>query len=230
MKRVFKLLILVCCLMASVEAFSQSQLATPFLNSGSQYFYRSGARELYTDIKGEPFLFADWSKGSITTDFAQTDNLNMLYNEVDDQLIFKVAKKDVRKVVLPVKEFNIVDKENGNNLRKFKAGFAPTKFSTERTFFEVLVDRKTTLLKKNLKSISQNREYSGQIARTVVNSTNYYIVSDNNVPTKVKLNEKSVKKLLSAKQANVEEYIQSNQLNLKQQDDLVKLVNYYNTL
>ncbi len=226
MKTTFKLILLTGFIFGNVAVYAQSQLTTPFLNSGNGQFNASGAKEYYLDIKGQPYLFADWSKGSIKTDYAQTDNVNMLYNEVDDRLIFKVAKSDVRKVALPVKEISITDVENGNAIRKFKAGFARTKFSNDKTFFEVLIDGKTKLLKKNIKNISENREYSGKIARTVVSDTNYYLVFDDNKPVEIKLNQKSANKLL----ANVSGFIQSNQLNLKRQDDLIKLVNYYNTL
>lgn len=230
MKTVFKLLTLGCFLGSSSTVYSQVQITMPFLNSGSQYFYASGARELYADVKGNPFLFSDWAKGSIITDFAQTDNLNMLYNEVDDQLIFKVRKSDVGKVIAPVKEFRIVDNETGSSPRKFRAGFKSTKFSTDKTFFEVLVEGKVTLVRKNWKHISQNREYSGKIAQTVKSYPNYYLVFEDNVPIRLKPNPKVLKTQFGSKLKDIDQYVQSNLLNLKHEDDVIKLVNYYNSL
>ncbi len=230
MKTASKLLTLVCLFGGITNIHAQSQLTNPFLNSGRQYFYQSGARELYTDLKGEPFLLKDWAKGSITTEFAQTDNLNMLYNEVEDQLIFKVKRGDVKKVIDPVKEFNIIDSENGNKLRNFKAGFDRTNFSSEKTFFEVLADGKVKLLKKNWKHISQNREYSGKIAQTVMSYPNYYLVFDDNVPVKLKANKKSLTNQFGSKLKDVNQYIETNQINLKHENDVLKLVNYYNSL
>lgn len=227
MKSIIKTLIVCCAFLSTQAVFAQTTYySSPF--GFNNLIYRSPVQEVYLELKGNPFLLTDWAKGSITTSETVVDNLNILYNEVDDQLIFKTSKSNKEKVVLPVKEFTLVDETNGNATRKFSAGFAPTSATDEHTFFEVLVNGNTKLLKKNLKSISQNREYSGKIANTVIDDTNYYLVAKDN--KLVKLNKKNINKFLMSENRQLADYVQSNALHLKKEDDLIKLFNYYNTL
>ena len=226
MKSTHKILVFSFFLMPSKMVVGQNLFTTePLIIRNSQAY-----RETYKDIQGSPFLMDYWSKGSVTTKEAVITDLNMMYNEVNDQLLFKVKEGDNEKLLDLIKEFTIVDKDRGNVKRKFLAGFAPTKYSNDKTFFESLTVGKAKLLKKNSKIISENKEYSGKTARTVVANTNYYIALEDNVPVKIALNEKSIAQLLDFKGPDINQYIKSNQLNLKQEEDLIKLINYYNTL
>ncbi|MGF1924464.1 MAG: hypothetical protein ACQUHE_09830 [Bacteroidia bacterium] len=225
MKTTFYLLVLSCVFLSTTNVNAQSTLRN---RNFSELLMRSPAYEVYLDLRGEPFLFSDWAKAKVTTDYATTEDVKMLYNEVSDELTFKVAKRDVRKVSAPVKEFAITDEKNGNVVRKFRAGFKDTKFSNAETFFEVLVDGDTKLLKKNLKYIYQNREYSGKVARTVVDDPTYYLVFNDNVPIKLKSNQKLFVSQFGEKLKDLDKYIQENELDVKKQADLIKLVSQYN--
>ncbi len=226
MKLTRKLLVISSLLLVSGAAFGQNFNTTePLIILNSQ-----ALRDVYKEVQGSPFLFDKWSKGSITTKQNVKEDVNLLYNEVEDRILLKVQEGEADNFVDRIDAFTIVDKENGSALRKFKSGFLPTKYSSEKTFFEVLIDGKARLLKKNEKVIAENREYSGKIARTVVDNTNYYIALGDNVPVKVKANDQSVAKLLDFQNNQIAQYIKSNKPNLKQEDDLVKLITYYNSL
>ncbi len=216
-------------------------LAGTFISINLQAQQRNDVRDAagfgmysqYTEIKGSPFLFKNWASGNVKTlDKAEKKNVQLKYDEVDDRLLLKGnGEEDMLTFSSPVVEFTIADSENNGAFRTFKSGFAATKISTEKTLFEVLVDGKVKFLRKNHKVISEGKEYgSAAIVKTVVDGLKYYLVTANNEPTLVKLDQKSILALLPNKQAELTEYIKTNKLNLKKQEDAVKLVTYYNTL
>lgn len=192
-----------------------------------------GMYSQYTEIKGSPFLFKSWAAGNVKTlDKAEKKDVQIKYDEVDDRLLLRGKDDDdLLTFSSPVVEFTIADPEKSGAIRTFKAGFAPTKFSTEKTIFEVLTDGKVKLLRKNGKIISEGKEYgSAAIIKTVVDGLKYYVVTENNEPVIVKLDQKAILALLPTKQAELTEYIKSNKLNVKKQEDAAKLIAYYNTL
>jgi hypothetical protein len=60
--------------------------------------------------------------------------------------------------------------------------------------------------------------------------TRHYILNSNNKFVQVKLKEKDILKTLSDKKKELKKYIKTNNLNLKKEKDVVKLMTYYHTL
>ncbi len=193
--------------------------------------FRSYSRpEKYADVTGQPYLLKDWALGSVTTiNKGFLKDAMLRYDEIENQVILKGKSGEEQILTLPVKEFTITDAET-STLRTFRSGFSPSKFNNETTLFEVLVEGKTTFLKRNNKTISENKEYSGKINRTVTDAIKHYLVVSNNEPVLIKLDPKAITTLLSDKESELNTYIKANKLNVKKQDDAVKLIAYYNTL
>lgn len=185
----------------------------------------------YSEMKGQPFLFKDWALGTVkTADKGEKKDVQIKYDEVEDRLLTKGEGEQMMQFASPIVEFVIADAEKGG-VRTFKSGFSATKFSTDKTLFQVLVDGKVKLLRKNNKTISEGKEYgSAAIIKTVIDGIKYYIVGANNEPVVVKLDQKAILALLPDKQTELTEYAKSNKLNLKKEEDAAKLIAYYNTL
>lgn len=188
--------------------------------------YESSSR--YSDVKGLPYLLKDWSIGSVkSSNNIEKKDLMLNFDEVRNELLIKGSNGNLLTVSPPAIEFTILDKEVN---RKFKLGFTQTKSTDLTTFFEVLVEGKVMLLKRNKKGISENKEYSGNIAKSITDDIRYFLVITNNEPIQVKLDQKSIFSLLAEKETELTVYFKDNKLNIKKEDDVMKLINYYNKL
>ena len=70
---------------------------------------------------------------------------------------------------------------------------------------------------------------SAVTTREVVDNVDYYLLIDGKA-VRIKKDKKSVEAALGSKQAELDSYIKANNLNLKNDADLAKLITQYNTL
>lgn len=190
----------------------------------------NGVAEKYANVNGSPYVLEKWALGSVkTVDQALKKDILLKYDEIDDIVIMNGDNDKMLAFTVPVAEFTLVDPKT-NKIRTFRSGFTATKAGSEKAFFEVLQDGKVKFLKKNHKVISESKEYSGAINKTVANGIKYYLVNMDNTPIAVKLDIKSIGALLPDKQVQLTDYAKAEKLNLKQEEDVTKLIAYYNTL
>ena len=182
----------------------------------------------YSDIKGMPYLLKNWAIGSVkSSNNVEKKGLMLNFDEIENQLLIKGSNGELMSVSPPAVAFSISD---NNVSRLFKLGYAPTSTTDIHSFFEILVDGKIQFLKRNKKGISENKEYSGNVVKSITDDIRYYMVIQNNIPIQVKLDQKSILPLLIDKESEVMVYLKDSKLNLKKQEDIIKLIYYYNTL
>lgn len=186
----------------------------------------------YVDIKGSPFYNADWQTGTLTlmTNKVYKD-MSMKYDEVADKVYIKAANDGLILLNDKVKEFALdFSGPNGNEVKVFRLGYSNIPDASPDSYFEVLIDGKAQLLKKITKIIQENREYnSASSTKTFIDVVKYYIFIQGN-GILIKRDKKSILKALSDKQPALETYIKENNLNLKAELDIKKLLVYYNSL
>lgn len=187
----------------------------------------------YTDVKGSPYLTNQWVKGVVKLDNNQTYNLEIKYDMIADNLMFRTSENDSLNFVQPVKEFKldyIADGKSQSHL--FRSGFPATDAKTDNaSFYEVLYDGGTKLLKRQAKTMWKETTSYGTPNNTmnITERITYFIFqSDKMLP--LKTDRKSVISALSNKSAEVEKYIKDNKLDTKNETDLVKVFTYYNSL
>lgn len=188
----------------------------------------------YNHMKGSPFLFEDWVKGTVKlTNGIVYENVSLMYDQVKDQLIFSTEDGKSFSFMYPVYEFTL-QKEITSTVtdeRKFRSGFPPVDGASAGAFYEVLNDGETILLKRASKAIVEERPDGSIVKEKLIKeSVKYYIASPDKM---VKIN-KSKKSILAAFEApklpQVETYIKTNRLSLKEEGHLIKVLAYYNTL
>lgn len=185
--------------------------------------------EPYSEVKGLPYLFKDWAKGSVRAGSSEKKDLMLKYDEVEDRVFVKGPNGELSTFSTQLTGFSIQDPSK-NNIRNFSAGFLAVNTFSEKSFYEVLVNGKAKFLRKNIKVISENKEYSGAIVKSVNDDIRYFLVLANNQPVMVKLEPKAILEVLKDKETELNNYIKTNNLNLKKLDDASKLITYYNTL
>ncbi|MDB5122319.1 MAG: hypothetical protein JWP94_448 [Mucilaginibacter sp.] len=186
----------------------------------------------YTNVSGSPFLSDQWAKGMVKMADGRTfKDVLLKYDQLKDELYFQDKKKDTLIFVDPVREFKM-EYGAGDELHEklFRNGYKNIPNSTENSFFEVLSDGTAQLLKRTTKSISESKEYNSTtvVQRFDDNVKYYIIVSERVLP--IKKDKKSILTALSNKQPQLESFMRTNNINLKNDEDLSKLMAYYNSL
>lgn len=186
---------------------------------------------VYENVSGSPYLSPEWITGKVIMSDAKTyEGVSLKYDQINDDVIFK-GKDGTALAVDHVKEFKLAPYGEIADSTVFRSGFPAVKSNSAKSFYEVMVDGKSKLLKKTIKTINTSREYnSATVDKTVVATTNYYLVNQAGNIVFISKDKKSVLKELPGKEAELNAFIASNKLNLKNDADLVKLVVYYNSL
>ncbi len=186
----------------------------------------------YNELEGSPFLFDMWVNGTVKFTTGESyKNVPLKYNLLTDELYFKNKQGDTLTFVDPVREFILQYDLNSNNaVKHFRNGFGPTGKNTDKSFYEVLVDGTIQLLKKTTATIAESKEYNATLVhREVAKDIRYYLVKSGQI-NPLKREEKSILTLADDKADRLKAYIKANNLNLKNDDDLAKLIVYYNSI
>ncbi len=180
----------------------------------------------YAKMEGSPYLNDQWIKGTVTFQDGKTaKNVDLKFDQVQGFLVFKNDLGHEFMFVTPVKEFELP------LIGKFRSGFPPSKGTNEKTFFKVLNDGETKLLKSQVKNILETKAfYSGVVEKTVVEEIKFYILKSDNKLVLLKNDKKSLLSELKNKESELEKYIRNQNLSVKNEEDLVNLFAYYNSL
>ena len=226
MKKLFtktSFIIIVFCAF-SINTYSQGVIiSTDPLNVG--YTGRT-----YHNIEGSPYLYENWIKGSVKlTNGLAYSNLSLKYDQVADELIFLNETSKPQIFQHPVHEFTILN--NQNREIKFRNGFTPVEDGSAMSFYEVLADGNTQLLKRTSKSIVEELASGSNILKVqkIKENTKYYIATADKL-IRIKKDQKSILSALSGKSTELSKFIKDNKLNLKADDNLAKVIAYYNSI
>ncbi|GAB3515719.1 hypothetical protein [Emticicia fontis] len=213
MKQFEKLLIVFC--LAYGTANAQIAVSSDILGGTPM------TGQSYVNVKGSPYLLENWEKGSITTASGKKyENLDLKFDQVINQVIFQDIDGSMKAFSQPIAAFTIGKDLNAHEFYRGPDGI----------FYEKLAEGKITLWKKNHKTIIDEKPYgSATVQRNVLNNNTYY-TGELVQLVKIKNDKKSVLELLADKAADVEAFIKKEKLNTKTENDLVRVLMYYNGL
>ena len=182
----------------------------------------------YTGILGSPFLFKDWIKGTAVTPKGIYQNLELKYDAYENILLFKKEDKSLE-FQEDVKEFILMSNEmDSNSYQYFIKGIIADGLSAQK-YIQVLSKGKIKLYKLNARLMTEVSEINQGIKKSFTNVTKYYAGAEGHIQ-QVNLNKKDILPLFTDKEADVQQYIKEKSLNVKKEEDVVALVNYYNTV
>jgi hypothetical protein len=123
-----------------------------------------------------------------------------------------------------------VPKEVDDDLKVYQCGFPPIDNQNRISFYQILINGKTSLLKSVYKTIQErNNDLSGERYKEFATYENMYLLKEG-VMVRIKKDKSSLLALLKDKNQAVQKYIDDQKLNLKSEAHLIALVKYYNTL
>lgn len=182
-----------------------------------------------SDIEGEEDLYPDWMIGRVKTKAGKIyTNVKLKYNLLEDQVYFQNADDVTMMFTTPIKELVFGDSASGIT-RVFRNGFPALARFTPESFFEILVDGENMLLKKTVKNVVEKREYNSSETKKYIQNDVQYFFYDGEKLLAVKKDKAAFVEGTKDKGSAVESYISASKLNLKKEEDLVKLVKYINT-
>ena len=124
----------------------------------------------------------------------------------------------------------IDDKEGVQNVKVFQCGFPPIDNQNRISFYQILLNGKTSLLKSVYKSIQErNNDMSGERFKEFATYENIYLLKAGTM-SRIKKDKSSLLVLFQDKKEAITKYIDDQKLNLKNEAHLKALVQYYNTL
>ena len=180
-------------------------------------------------VEGTPFFVEHWTKGTvITLNNEKFTDIEMRVNLADNQIHYMkngieyVSDRRFREIILD-------DMKEGKRY-SFKPGYPGVPHATDKTFFQVLADGNVTLLKQIRKVVSDRAVYGAATVEQVIGNVEVlYIYKDGNM-IKLKKEKESILEPLVDQKQKLDEFIQQNKLKFKSEDDIVKLVTFYNSL
>lgn len=224
-----------------VFSFAWSQDRAVYSQGSSNYSLNS----MLTDLKGEPllagndvsvdgspFYSSNWNRGSITLASGKKFvNVMVKVNLHSDRVHYLIEDTNTERVasISTIKEVEFVDNET-NRLVRFRCGYPVAAKNDVKTFYKVLAEGKATLLKQDKRILIEEKPFnSATITRRFDIDRDFFVfINDSMVP--LKRTKSGLAEIFSDHQAEVEKYIAENKIRLKEDDDLAKVVSYYNSL
>lgn len=170
-----------------------------------------------------PYLFKEWYSGTVrTSDDKVHDGVQLRYDLVKDEVEYKTGSGLFR-ISSGVTEFSI---PTGTDLYTFKSGYPAVGDQTEKSFYRVLYDGNTKLLKRYAHPIKVEK---ASATRSMDAGAKLFILKDNKLNPVQLSNRNSFLKLLTDEKNKMQYVIREQQLDFAGDDDLARLLEEYDS-
>ena len=185
------------------------------------------------DVSGSPYLFDEWKSGEVTlSNEDKLGDVKLKFNVLYNKFLFK-RNDTTYEFVDDVREIRLKDAsaKDGNGELLFEKVINANGKIPAGTFVQILSVGKVTLLKHFSKRIEGENYTNGLFTtRKEMISHDAYWATVNKETVPVKLSKKSMEELTNDKQDQVNSYIKSRKLNLKNETDFAAAITYYNSI
>lgn len=185
----------------------------------------------YTEIKGSPYLNEHFSDSElISNDSIRYINVKFRYNIFADQMEY-LAGEEVLTLANPLDFRYFILDESVFVYQAFVSGST----RPQRGFFQLLYSGSAVSLSKKITIIYEPAEElqafaEPKPARFTKKSDKYFLTFPGGLPAEVSLNRRKVLEPFPDKIQELENFISDKRMKFRIEDDLVKLVDYYNSL
>ncbi|GGN10311.1 hypothetical protein GCM10010967_52720 [Dyadobacter beijingensis] len=213
MKYLLRIFTLTCCF-AGVQAYGQDSTGL----AGTPYQETQPAAG-----EKSPYLLKEWYSGAVrTSDDRVHDGIPLRYDFVKDEVEYK-AGSGLYRVSSGVSEFSI---PSGVELYTFRSGYPAVGELTEKSFYRVLYDGNTKLLKKYTSPIKVEK---ASATREMDAGAKLFLLKDDKMNPVQLGNRNSFMKLLTDERNKLNYVIKEQQLDFAGEDDLIRLLEEYDS-
>ncbi|WP_128548333.1 hypothetical protein [Larkinella soli] len=223
MKKIVRSALLIAILSVTAAGICRAQAA--FLTDANGQVL---VENKYVNIQGSPYLDEAWKNGALTTATNRSyDKLKIRFDTYAGELEYLQNGQTYRLNPENVKEFRIAD---GNEL-VFRNGFAATGSNTPNTFYQVLVDGPTKLLKQYKVNLMESKAYNSATGNREFQKQDWYFVAkpDGSVQ-RIQKTKKSVLAAFPEQKDRVEKLMKEKDISLNEESGLSALVTAVNGL
>jgi len=229
--------LLICLTIASSSLYSQANNISTTSKWGQQIFLSDvngrAFENKYADVSGSAYLYPNFKFATIVLKDGRTyNNVQARLNLVEHEVNFIASNGEqgyIGKGMVTSILFNDTTKD-GVNANFFQTGFSPIDNQSAIHFYQVLVNGKISLLKSINKNIEERlNELSGEKSKEFAQRENLYVLYEGSLKRVKKDSDFFLSTMANQKEA-INQYIRTNKLNFKNEDQLKKLVEFYNSL
>ena len=229
--------LLICLTIASSSLYSQANNISTTSKWGQQIFLSDvngrAFENKYADVSGSAYLYPNFKFATIILKDGRTyNNVQARLNLVEHEVNFIASNGEqgyIGKGMVTSILFNDTTKD-GVNANFFQTGFSPIDNQSAIHFYQVLVNGKISLLKSINKNIEERlNELSGEKSKEFAQRENLYVLYEGSLKRVKKDSDFFLSTMANQKEA-INQYIRTNKLNFKNEDQLKKLVEFYNSL
>jgi len=187
----------------------------------------------YDNAEGSPYLSREWATGAI--DFSNNSRLEKVpirFNVYANYLEVKLKNNIYQADLSYVTDFAYADPKTQKEM-VFKRIVID---KTNNTFLHMILEDKITLgAYYSVRVIKGTKQESGydviSHAKDKLNLvTIFYLIKEKNAPIKLSRTKKGFIKKLPSHSAEVASFINQNDLDIRNDEDLIKVVTYYNSI
>jgi hypothetical protein len=188
----------------------------------------------YADVSGSPFFNETYKFANITLTQGRVFVNVKTRIDLAAQETYFISSNGIEAYMErgSVKEISYTDTtaDDGILFYKFRTGYPTIDKQTTTNFYLVLANGRCSFLKSIIKKVSEKKsELSGEIIKDFDTYEDYYLFS-NGIMKRLKRDKDFILAELSDKREQVNQFIQTNTVNVKKQEQLIKLLTYYNSL
>ncbi len=182
-----------------------------------------------SDIEGSPYLDDEFVEGSVfMTSKVQFVGLPLRYNIFNDQVEFRTKDETVQVLSVP----EVIEKvEFGQTTLEYSVYSNLNKI--KRGFFVVLEKGKATLYSRprvNFEDAKKAAAYSDAKPPRFIKRPDEYYIRLGKEPAELIARKKDLEGLFTDHEKEMLEFLNNNKINTNRPEDLVKVVQYYNSL
>ena len=193
---------------------------------------RPDLEKKYNDLEGNPYLTEDWVQGTVSLASGESyKDVPLKFDLVRNEPLFQNSKGEAMSFVSAVRKFSLINPTaSEKSVLQFRNGFKAADGGTAETFYQVLTDGESPLLKKISKVVTETKPFNSATTIKTFDQVQILFIVKDGLPVKIRKDKKVVLEALGDYSAQLDEYIKTKKLNLKSEPDLIALVSYYNSL
>jgi hypothetical protein len=236
MKRILQYTLILVAIMFPMSIYAQSNVeyGRVIVEKNPGAIIEAFDLEKSTAIEGSFYMNPEWQVGSVYLyDGRRIEKMPLKYNMRDDFMHILDKNEEVRVLkfdrIASFEWFNVETRKN----QKFVNSLDYSMNGTSLTgFLQVLSEGDPQLLKYTTLELSKGNyavtHDAGQRYDEYIQKEKRYLAMEGNLSPANK--KKEVLNAFGKKKEEIEEYIKANRLNMKSDDHIITLINFYNTL
>ncbi|WP_025666114.1 hypothetical protein [Aquimarina megaterium] len=189
------------------------------------YSSPTGNSYIEKSIKGHKYYIEDYKIAEIYVDDRMIHKYAVRYDAYHDQI--EVVENDKKFVLSKENKIRVV-------LKDYEYGILLNKKGVEEYFVIFNKDKETSLVLKARKKIEDAKKPQSGFEKyrppAFYRDYSYFIKNNSGDLKKVRLKKNSILAVLKDKKEELEKFASSKKLKFKKEADLIKIIDYYNTL